>query len=134
MRKPMTILVLAVVVLAAMVSLGFRLAGALQQLDALAGGNARVAATSTPRASTPMKRTAVVAPATSPGVVTEQATTPFELPDQASVAYARFDTEAAVREAGERDANVAALLNDPDPAVGGAVRDFITQLDAPPGN
>jgi len=48
--------------------------------------------------------------------------------------YVRFDVEAAIREAGDRDPNVAELLNDPDPAVSGAVRDFITHLDPPGSN
>jgi hypothetical protein len=119
---------LALVAFAVVANVGFRLVGALGQIDVLAGTDAGAAASSegvaVPRPT---------APVAAARVVESTATTADALVPESGPAP-RFDTEAALRDAGDLDSNVAELLNDPDPAVGNAVRDFITSLVPPGGN
>jgi hypothetical protein len=133
-RRPILV-VLALVAAAAVVNLGFKLVGALRQIDTLAGArvgaaNPVVSATlrATERASAPAGSRVPSAEAAG-----QTAAMP-ELPLRESEPPLRFDTEAALREASDGDPNVAEILNDPDPTVGGAVRDFITGLAPRGGN
>lgn len=123
-RRPILIVVV-LGVLAAAAHVGFRLAGALSTLHAIAlvGSGTRPAAI--PAAAAPAPRT---------GAIMERASETPEPPVSEAEPYARFDAEAAAREAADRDPNVADLLNDPDPDVGGAVRDFFRSLDRPGDN
>jgi hypothetical protein len=125
-------LALVFVALAVVASVGFRLLGAMRQIDALASTSAAGATTSAVSAAP----RAEPVPAGVPGarVVVESTAPTAEPLVPESEPTLRFDAEAAVREAGDRDANVAELLDDPDPAVSGAVRDFITHLDPPGGH
>ncbi len=125
MRKPILAVVLGFTAFAAVTNIGFKLAGAIRQVTALAGANAgsavRAADRQGSRAAARVESIPVAPPAQS--VAVEQSAPPEP--------YLRFDTEAALREAAYRDSNLAELLNDPDPAVGRAVQDFITSLAAP---
>jgi hypothetical protein len=136
MKKPAIIVVLVLSVVATVCDVGFNLVGALQQIEALvdgtAGDLASAAVSLAPRpeirtgdaaAVTPVPR---MAPADHPA----QRTEPLVLEDEPRL---EFDSHGALQAAGERDPSVAELLNDPDPAIGNAVRDFVTQLDRPGG-
>jgi len=117
----------------AVANLGFKLFGALRQIDTLAGASAGIASSmpSEARHSTRVEPASSVLPAPS-AAAAEQTAATLPSPVSEGEPQVPFDTEAALREAGDRDPDVAEFLNDPDPAVGGAVRDFITSL-APPG-
>jgi hypothetical protein len=114
--------VVAIAALVVAVKLGFELTGALRQMHALAD-------------TAVVDAVPAVAPAPQRAAPREpRATPPAQRPapdDEPSATLPTFDADAAVREAGDRDSNIAELLNDPDPAVGSAVRDFITHLETP---
>ena len=119
MKKPVVIAVLMLAVVATVSDVGFNLVGALQQIEALVDGTGGDPAS------------AAVSFAPRPGVPAQhltQTTEPLVPEDEPRL---EFDSDGALRAAGERDANIAELLNDPDPAIGNAVRDFVTQLDRP---
>ncbi len=137
MRRPILVAVLVFAAVAALANLGFELVGAMRQIDTLAGASAGTANSAisaalraTQAASAPLVSRA---PSAETAVEPTAATRELPLPVPESEPHARFDAEAALREAGDRDPNVADLSNDPDPAVGSAVRDFITHLDSPGG-
>jgi len=134
MRKPILAVVLVFTALAAVVNVGFRLAGAMRQVGALAGANVGSAVIAVDPEGANAKSVSVAPPAPSASVAVEQSAPTTEPRAPASEPSPRFDADAALREAGDRDANVTELLNDPDPAVGSAVRDFITSLGPPGGN
>lgn len=132
MRKPILAVVLVFTALAGVANLGFRLAGAMRQVGSLAGANVGSAVSAADADGENAKSVSVATPNAS--VAVEQSAPTTEPRAPASEPSPRFDTDAALREAGDRDANVTELLNDPDPAVGNAVRDFITSLAPPGGN
>jgi len=122
--------VLSFAALAVAANVGFQLAGAIRQVGALRGVNA-VSAVSAVDSTSPraVPRTASVSAATAPAGAANGPPAPAaepRAPDDEP--HVPFDTEAALREAGDRDENVAELMNDPDLAVGSAVRDFLTDL------
>ena len=135
MRKP-TLAAVFVITALAVANIGFKLAGAMRQLGALADAKSGLPpsavypeeAGATPRA----EYVSAASPEPSGRVARERPAPATESPASASEPPVRFDTEAALREAGDRDPSVTDLLNDGDPAVGAAVRDFITSL-APTG-
>jgi len=133
MRKPILAVVLGFTAFAAVTNIGFKLAGAIRQVTALAGASAgsavRAADRQGSRAAARVESAPVAPPAQSAAVPQSAPTTEPRTPEREP--YLRFDTEAALREAADRDSNLALLLNDPDPAVGSAVQDFITSLAAP---
>lgn len=134
-RKPILIAVAALVVFAAMANVGYRLAGALRQVDALARTDAGGAAAGVLRATDAAPASAAATLVPNAEVLVERATEarkPLE-PEPEGEPYVPFDVDAALRAAGDHDPNVAELLDDPDPAVGDAVREFITHLDPPGG-
>lgn len=122
----MLVVVVVLVVIATAVDVGLRLAAAVHELGAIA----RVGTSGTSRAT---RLDAAVSVPSAEVLVEGNPETPG-LPTPDAEPYLRFDTEAAVREAGERDPNVAELLNDSDPEVGGALRDFMRTLDRPGDN
>jgi hypothetical protein len=134
MRKPILAVVLVFTALVAVANIGLKLAGAMRQVGALAGANVGSAVSAVDPEGARAKSVSVAPPAPSARAAVEQSAPATEPGAPASEQSPRFDTEAALREAGDRDANVAELLNDPDPAVGSAVRDFITSLAPPGGN
>ena len=103
---------------------GFGLFGAIRQIDGLVGATAGTADSAFP-STVESPASGIEAPAVPPAAVRVP-----EAPSEVERDL-RFDADAAAREAADRDSNVAELLNDPDPAVGSAVRDFITSLAAP---
>jgi hypothetical protein len=134
MKKPVIIVVLVLAVVATVGDVGFNLVGALQQIEALADGTsgdlASAAVWFAPRPGMRARDAAVVTPPArmAPADHRAQRTEPLVLEDAARL---EFDSDGALQAAGERDPNLAELLNDPDPAIGNAVRDFVTQLDRP---
>lgn len=122
-RTRTLIVVLVAAALAAAVKVGVDLRAALGQVDALVGVVAVDASRAVEPVVTPAPPRRVAPP--SPAAVLDDAPAGEPAP--------RFDVEEAVRAAGDRDQNVAELLNDPDPAIGAAIRDLITQLEAPGG-
>jgi len=131
MRKRIVVAVTALVALGVLANAGLMLVGARRQVDAFARAGAERAATGVARA-TSSAADSPAAPAPSP--VTSVGRVAETREPLAADVDVRFDPDAALREAGDRDPNVAELMNDADPAVGDAVRDFITHLDAPGGN
>lgn len=131
-RKPILIAAAALVAFAAMANVGYRLAGALRQVDALARTDAGGAAAGVLRATgvAPAPAATLVPSAE---VLAERPTETRKPLEAEGEPYVPFDVDAALHAAGDHDPNVAELLNDPDPAVGGAVREFITHLDPPGG-
>src|SRR5512143_2612734 len=99
--------VLVVAASAATAGVGYRLSGALRQVNALAGGAAR-AVTATP-AAPPLE---VGSPPSLPPAPLAARPEPVDEEASAREPVARFDADAAVREAADRDANVAELLGD----------------------
>ena len=138
MKKPILAVVLVFTALAAVGNIGLKLTGAMRQVDALAGANAgpRVSAPDPERSHAAVRAESgpVAPPVQIAGAAVERLAPTAEPRAPESEQDLRFDTEAALREAGDRDPSVAELLNDPDPGVGSAVQDFITSLTPPGGN
>jgi len=131
MKRPVTIVVLLLAIVATVADVGFNLVGALRQVEALVVGNAAGAAgAAVPFA--PRAEDATVAVPSQAAVLEAdhraQETAPFEPEDEPQL---EFESEEALRTAGERDASVAELVNDADPAISNALRDFVTHLDRP---
>jgi len=132
MRKSILAVTLAVTALAVVVNVGFKLAGALRQVGELAGANVgSVLGVSDPQGLNAVARVEVfsVAPP-APKAAGEQVVLATHPSAPESEPPLWFDTEAALREAGDHDPNVAELLSDPDPAVSSAVRAFITSASS----
>ena len=126
-RRPTLVVVLLFVAIAGAADVGFELIGAMRQIDGLVGATTGTTDSAVPAA--PGESVRLVPPA--PGIEAPVVTPDVDALE--SEPYLRFDADAAVREAADRDSSVAEFFNDPDPAVGSAVRDFITSL-APPGS
>jgi hypothetical protein len=126
-RAQVVIVAFVAVAFVATATIGSRLSASLRQVHMLV----RTAAVDAPGAAVPAPPAAdeparTVPPATSPlPVVGDE-------PDAREPAP-RFDVEETVRDAAASDANVAELLNDPDPAIGAAVRDFVQSIEPPGG-
>ena len=125
----MLVVVLALAAVAAVAIVGVSLVGAIRQIDALGVTTAGVTTSAIPAVvrAAEVESAHPVPPAPSTGV-------PLDPDERERESQRPFDAEAAVREAGDRDSNVAELLNDPDPAVASAVRDFVTSLAPAGGN
>jgi hypothetical protein len=136
MKKPLLAVVLVAAALATLGNAGLKLAGALRQIDAIARTNLHAQDTTAVEAAkraAPLGRARVAIAASAVPSTGHAAPVP-ELPasEPEGSAASRFDAEAAIHAAGERDPKVAELLADPDPGVGAAIRDFINNIE-PPG-
>ena len=137
MRRSTLAVALAITALA-IGNVGFRLAGALRQIGALAGARpASPVRAAYPEAFGTTARAEyvpVASPESSGGVAMGRSAPATEPHTSASEPPSRFDTEAALLEIAERDPGLTELLNDADPAVGDAVRDFLRSLAEAGGN
>ena len=130
MKRSLLIGAVTVIAFAAFANAGRALIGARKQIDAMGGAYLShrpvLSARALPEA--PAGGTRGAAPAESIRVAQEE---------QAGVEPAAppgsgFDPAAAIHAAADQDPGLAELLNNPDPAVGAAIRDFVTSVE-PPG-
>ena len=133
MKKPLLIGAVTVVAFATLANVGLRLIGAGHQIAAIA---------SAPRAHRPpASGPAVPEQAAGPDAGTVQTESVHVVrdvapinPEPAAVEAAAlpgsgFDPEGAIHAAAQQDPGLAELLNNPDPAVGAAIRDFVTSVE-----
>jgi hypothetical protein len=132
MKRSLLIGAVTVVLLAAFAGVGLGLIGARQQIGAIASalrvdGPARSGPAVAERAADAAGRSAQ-----SESVRVARDSLPIDS-EPAALPGAGFDPEAAIRAAETQDPGLAELLSNPDPAVGAAIRDFVTSIE-PPGS
>jgi hypothetical protein len=144
MKKPLLAVLLTTVALAVLGDVGVKLVGSLRQIGVMTN----TTFPADPEPSFELERQAPPPPAAvetairieparaalAPAAPMPERAAPEPAPvafEPADLPGAAFDPEGALHAAAEADPNVAELLNDADPAVGAAVRDFVYTLAAP---
>jgi hypothetical protein len=137
MKKLLLVVGLIVAALAAAGNVGFKLADALRQVEAITSTKSVTRDGPPVEAARRMalpETAAVVVPTPPRAEPLHAGRRPVAEPpalEPAGLPGSDFNSETAIHAAAERDPAIAELLSDPDPAVGAAIRDFINNIEPP---